>query len=109
MCALQLGILPELEKSADGIAQHLELLLHSLKSTLNQMSSLTLDCTTVFSDSVDYTCETVNSCIKSTYVLMAKCEELSKSMSQLEPLKKEIEGLKRTLSKFEESLSTPLK
>ncbi|TNN15551.1 Neurogenic locus notch protein isoform 2 [Schistosoma japonicum] len=54
------------------------------------MSSLTLDCTTVFSDSVDYTCETVNSCIKSTYVLMAKCEELSKSMSQLEPLKKEI-------------------
>ncbi|KAH8862160.1 hypothetical protein KSF78_0007730 [Schistosoma japonicum] len=64
MCALQLGILPELEKSADGIAQHLELLLHSLKSTLNQMSSLTLDCTTVFSDSVDYTCETVNSCIK---------------------------------------------
>ncbi|VDP63449.1 unnamed protein product [Schistosoma mattheei] len=54
------------------------------------MSSLTLDCTTVFSDSVDYACETIGACIKSTYVLMAKCEELSKSMSQLEPLKKEM-------------------
>ncbi|CAH8515595.1 unnamed protein product [Schistosoma guineensis] len=109
MCALQLGILTELEKSAEGIANNLESLFRSLTSTLNQMSSLTLDCTTVFSDSVDYACETIGACIKSTYVLMAKCEELSKSMSQLEPLKKEIEGLKRTLSKFEEALSTPLK
>ncbi|CAH8476618.1 unnamed protein product [Schistosoma turkestanicum] len=73
------------------------------------MSTLTLDCTAVFSDSVEYTCETIGSCIKSTYVLMAKCEELSKSMSQLGPLQKEIESIKRTLSKFEEALNTPLK
>ncbi|XP_018644805.1 unnamed protein product [Schistosoma mansoni] len=90
MCALQLDILPKLEESAERIANHLDALLRSLTSTLNQMSSLTLDCTTVFLDSVDYACETVSACIKSTYVLMAKCEELSRSMSQLEPLKKEM-------------------
>ncbi|CAH8511608.1 unnamed protein product [Schistosoma bovis] len=64
MCALQLGILTELEKSAEGIANNLDSLLRSLTSTLNQMSSLTLDCTTVFSDSVDYACETIGACIK---------------------------------------------
>ncbi|CAH8497710.1 unnamed protein product [Heterobilharzia americana] len=90
MCALQLSVLPELEKNAAALAIQLDTLLQSLTSALNQMSSLTLDCTTVFSNSVDYTCETISACIKSTYVLMAKCEELSRSMSQLEPLKKEV-------------------
>ncbi|CAH8510916.1 unnamed protein product [Schistosoma rodhaini] len=64
MCALQLDILPKLEESAEGIAKHLDALLRSLTSTLNEMSSLTLDCTTVFSDSVDYACETIGACIK---------------------------------------------
>ncbi|CAH8842071.1 unnamed protein product [Trichobilharzia szidati] len=107
--ALQLSILPKLEKDAEAVVRRIDVLLASLKSSLSQMSSLTLDCTNVFSDSVDYTCETISTCIKSTYVLMAKCEELSKSMSQLEPLKKEIESIKRTLSKFEEALYTSSK
>ncbi|CAH8510898.1 unnamed protein product [Schistosoma rodhaini] len=71
MCALQLDILPKLEESAEGIAKHLDALLRSLTSTLNEMSSLTLDCTTVFSDSVDYACETIGACIKNFYFLLS--------------------------------------
>ncbi|CAH8517025.1 unnamed protein product [Heterobilharzia americana] len=74
--------------SGDTFVSGFFVMLHH--SGCTKMSSLTLDCTTVFSNSVDYTCETISACIKSTYVLMAKCEELSRSMSQLEPLKKEV-------------------
>nr|CAH8842256.1 unnamed protein product [Trichobilharzia regenti] len=96
MVELHLSILPKLEKDAEAVVRRIDVLLASLKSSLSQEEALM---------KFGY----FSSMEMSTYVLMAKCEELSKSVSQLEPLKKEIESIKRTLSKFEETLFTSSK
>ncbi|CAL8086220.1 unnamed protein product [Calicophoron daubneyi] len=97
-------VLSALEDHAHSLDKELSRMLDSVRTCLHRMSSLTLDCTTVFASSVDLTCDTVDASIKTTYALMAKCEELSNTMKKLEPLEKEIEAVKSTLDKFEEAI-----
>lgn len=49
----------------------------------SQASALTVGCLETYRDAVCKTCDAVDYNIKSMYQLMAKCEELSKSMSVL--------------------------
>ncbi|KAF8563818.1 hypothetical protein P879_10195 [Paragonimus westermani] len=97
-------VLSDLESRARDLATQLDKLMISVHCGLHRISSLTLECVSVLADSVDVTCEAVDSSIKSTYSLMAKCEELSKSMTLLSPLEKEIEAVKCTLDKFESAV-----
>ncbi|KAF6773562.1 hypothetical protein AHF37_07209 [Paragonimus kellicotti] len=101
-------MLSDLESRARDLATQLDKLMISVHCGLHRISSLTLECVSVLADSVDLTCEAVDSSIKSTYSLMAKCEELSKSMALLPPLEKEMYPLfgavKCTLDKFESAV-----
>ncbi|KAF7234410.1 hypothetical protein EG68_11254 [Paragonimus skrjabini miyazakii] len=97
-------VLSDLESRARDLATQLDKLMISVHCGLHRISSLTLECVSVLADSVDVTCEAVDSSIKSTYSLMAKCEELSKSMALLSPLEKEIGAVKCTLDKFESAV-----
>ncbi|CAH8611894.1 unnamed protein product [Dicrocoelium dendriticum] len=104
---MNLKVLSELERHAHSLAVQLDRLLTSTQSSLDQMSGLTMDCTSTLSNSVDLTCDAVDASIKTTYALMAKCEELSKAVVQVKPLEKEIEAVKRTLDRFESLLKDP--
>lgn len=48
-----------------------------------QASALTVGCLETYRDAVCKTCDAVDHNIKSMYQLMAKCEELSKSMGPI--------------------------
>lgn len=50
---------------------------------LSQASALTVGCLETYRDAVCKTCDAVDHNIKSMYQLMAKCEELSKSMGPI--------------------------
>ncbi|TGZ75940.1 hypothetical protein CRM22_000107 [Opisthorchis felineus] len=102
LTALEPAALNTLELQARGLAENLDQLLGSVHSALHRMSGLTVDCVSVFANSVELTCDSVDASIKNTYALMAKCEELSKSMAQLIPLEKEISTVKCTLDRFED-------
>ncbi|GAA50682.1 BLOC-1- complex subunit 6 [Clonorchis sinensis] len=102
LTALEPAALNTLELQARGLAENLDQLLGSVHSALHRMSELTVECVSVFANSVELTCDSVDASIKNTYALMAKCEELSKSMAQLVPLEKEISTVKCTLDRFED-------
>ncbi|KOC59344.1 Uncharacterized protein C17orf59 like protein [Habropoda laboriosa] len=83
--------------SVDALTENLAAILHSVNDHLNvtfsfafqyfiilsqcsQASALTVGCLETYRDAVCKTCDAVDHNIKSMYQLMAKCEELSKSM-----------------------------
>ncbi|KAG1670095.1 BLOC-1-related complex subunit 6 [Nymphon striatum] len=77
------AIINDLESHAYKVASTVDTMLENLTGTLHSMSSLTVDCMDIYKDSVCKTCDVVDSNIKSMYQLMAKCEELNKSMSSV--------------------------
>lgn len=54
-----------------------------LRRNYFQASALTVACLETYRDAVCKTCDAVDHNIKSMYQLMAKCEELSKSMGSI--------------------------
>ncbi|XP_061186663.1 uncharacterized protein LOC133194770 [Saccostrea echinata] len=95
----------ELEMAAKRVADNVDLLMGNLKSNLHKMSAITVGCLDAYKKSVDATCDSVDSSIKSMYALMAKCEELSKSMQPVYQLANQIKEIKRLLDRFESQLS----
>lgn len=59
------------------------LIIHLIYLFIAQVSALTVDCLETYRDAVCKTCDAVDHNIKSMYQLMAKCEELSKSMGPI--------------------------
>lgn len=95
----------ELEMAAKRVADNVDLLMGNLRSNLHKMSAITVGCLDAYKKSVDTTCDSVDSSIKSMYALMAKCEELSKSMQPVYQLGNQIKEIKRLLDRFESQLS----
>lgn len=91
----------DLEMHALKVADNLDLLMGNLKSNLHKMSAITVGCLSAYKTSVDTTCDSVDSSIKSMYALMAKCEELSNSMKPVNKLAEQIKEIKRLLDRFE--------
>lgn len=58
-----------------------------------QASALTVGCLETYRDAVCKTCDAVDHNIKSMYQLMAKCEELSKSMGPIYKLAEQMQVL----------------
>ncbi|KAK3102373.1 hypothetical protein FSP39_010897 [Pinctada imbricata] len=85
----------ELEMQARKVADSIDLLMGNLKSNLYKMSAITVGCLDAYKTSVDTTCDSVDSSIKSMYALMAKCEELSNSMKPVYKLANQMYPLKR--------------
>ncbi|KAF5396466.1 hypothetical protein PHET_10508 [Paragonimus heterotremus] len=62
-------VLSDLESRARDLATQLDKLMISVHCGLHRISSLTLECVSVLADSVDITCEAVDSSIKVSVVL----------------------------------------
>lgn len=94
----------DLETQAKQVADRLDHMMASLRSNLHKMSALTSGCLDAYKKSVDSTCDAVDGSIKSMYALMAKCEELGKSMTPIYQLADQIKEIKRLLDIFENKL-----
>lgn len=95
----------DLEMHALQVADNLDLLMGNLRSNLHKMSAITVGCLSAYKTSIDTTCDSVDSSIKSMYALMAKCEELSNSMKPVNRLAEQIKEIKRLLDRFESQIS----
>lgn len=95
----------ELEMNARKVADSVDLMMGNIRSNLHKMSAITVGCLEAYKTSVDITCDSVDSSIKSMYALMAKCEELSKTMEPVHQIGAQIKEIKRILDLFEAQLS----
>lgn len=99
-------ILNDLENEARRIASSVDTLTESLAGILRSISALTVDCVEIYRDAVCKTCDAVDSNIKAMYQLMAKCEELSKTMKPIYKLADDIKEVKRLLDTLESAASS---
>ncbi|KAJ1521552.1 hypothetical protein ONE63_003209 [Megalurothrips usitatus] len=97
-------ILNDLENEARRIATSVDTLTESLAGILRSISALTVDCVEIYRDAVCKTCDAVDSNIKAMYQLMAKCEELSKTMKPIYKLGDDIKEVKRLLDTLESAV-----
>ncbi|XP_012280198.1 BLOC-1-related complex subunit 6 isoform X2 [Orussus abietinus] len=99
------NVLNELEMEARKVATSVDSLTENLAAILHSASALTVGCLETYRDAVCKTCDTVDHNIKSMYQLMAKCEELSKSMGPVYKLAEQIKEMKRMLELFESAMN----
>ncbi|KDR14297.1 hypothetical protein L798_11888, partial [Zootermopsis nevadensis] len=99
------NVLNDLEIEVRRVATSVDTLTENLAGILRSVSALTVECLEVYRDAVCKTCDAVDSNIKSMYQLMAKCEELSKSMKPIYKLAEQIKGIKRLLDLFENAMN----
>lgn len=95
------AIINDIETHARHIATSVDTLIENLTGTLHSISALTVDCVETYRDAVCKTCDAVDANIKSMYQLMAKTEELSKSMKPIYKLQEQIKEVRRLLDMFE--------
>nr|SVE88332.1 EOG090X0FS7 [Daphnia similis] len=93
--------LAQLERDARSIAASVDGLTEHLAVSLHTISAVTAQSLTVYKDSVCKTCDAMDSNIKSMYQLMAKCEELSKSMTPIYKLADQVKEIKKLLDIME--------
>ncbi|CAG5100831.1 Similar to Borcs6: BLOC-1-related complex subunit 6 (Rattus norvegicus) [Cotesia congregata] len=99
------NVLNELELEARKIATSVDSLTENLAAILHSASAVTVDCLESYRDAVCKTCDGVDHNIKSMYQLMAKSEELSKSMGSIYKLADQIKTIKRLLDLFEGAIN----
>ncbi|XP_012136407.1 BLOC-1 related complex subunit 6 isoform X2 [Megachile rotundata] len=99
------NVLNELEMEARKVATSVDALTENLAAILHSASALTVGCLETYRDAVCKTCDAVDHNIKSMYQLMAKCEELSKSMGPVYKLADQIKEVKRMLELFESAMN----
>lgn len=98
-------LLEDLELEASILAASVDSLTENLAETLHGISALTVDSLEVYRDVVCKTCDSVDANIKAMYQLMAKCEEMSKSMSAVYKLAAHVKNIKHLLDLLEASPS----
>ncbi|XP_077261434.1 BLOC-1 related complex subunit 6 isoform X3 [Temnothorax americanus] len=103
--SLDHNVLNELEMEARKVATSVDALTENLAAILQNASALTVGCLETYRDAVCKTCDAVDHNIKSMYQLMAKCEELSKSMGPIYKLAEQIKEMKRMLELFESAMN----
>ncbi|XP_076276901.1 BLOC-1 related complex subunit 6 isoform X1 [Lasioglossum baleicum] len=99
------NILNELEMEARKVATSVDALTENLAAILHSASALTVGCLETYRDAVCKTCDAIDYNIKSMYQLMAKCEELSKSMGPVYKLAEQVKEMKRMLELFENAMN----
>lgn len=92
---------PDLEKQCKRVADSLDLMFGHLAGTLHNMSAITVGHTQTYRDAVEKAGITVDQCVRSMYALMAKCEELQKTMQTTRELANQIKSIKRQLDELE--------
>uniref|UniRef100_A0A224XUG9 BLOC-1-related complex subunit 6 C-terminal helix domain-containing protein n=1 Tax=Panstrongylus lignarius TaxID=156445 RepID=A0A224XUG9_9HEMI len=97
----QVTLVEELEAEACVLAASVDSLAEALSETLHGISALTVDCLETYRDVVCKACDSIDNNIKAMYQLMAKCEEMSKSMQHVHKLAAHIKNIKHLLDMFE--------
>ncbi|KAL4645958.1 BLOC-1-related complex subunit 6 isoform X2 [Arapaima gigas] len=95
------GVLLDLQKQAQDVAQSVDLVMRGLGRTIQNMTALSVGYIQTYRDSVDSVGESVDMSIKGMYTLMARCEELDRSMQPIHSLAKQIRDIKQTLDVLE--------
>lgn len=94
-------VLLDLHRHTQEVAQSVEAMMKSLNGTIQNMTALSVGYIQTYRDSVDSLGESVDMSIKGMYTLMARCEELDRSMQPIHGLAAQIRDIKRTLDALE--------
>lgn len=101
---LDSNVLSDLEIEAQYLAANIDNLTENLANLLNSIGSITADNVCVYQNSVSKLTDTIDSNIKSMYSIIAKSEEISKSMHKAEQMASRIREIRRLVDMFEASL-----
>ena len=94
----------DIEKHAKYLAACVDAMVENLSGVLHSASGLTVETLETYRDGVCKTCDEVDNNIKSMYQLMAKVEELNKSMTPVYKVNDQIKELKHLLDIYESCL-----
>lgn len=94
-------LLASLENDARLLATSVDGLVENLSGILQSISALTVETIETYRDGVCKTCDEVDNNIKSMYQVMAKVEELNKSMAPAYKLGEQLKEIKRLLDMYE--------
>ncbi|KAM9855446.1 BLOC-1-related complex subunit 6 [Aulostomus maculatus] len=95
------AVLVDLQRHTQEVAHSVEMMMRSLNGTIQNMTALSVGYIQTYRDSVDSLGESVDMSIKGMYTLMARCEELDRSMQPIHGLAAQIRDIKRTLDTLE--------
>lgn len=101
---LDSNVLNDLEIEAQYLAANIDNLTENLANLLHSISSITADNVEVYKNSVTKLTDTIDSNIKSMYSIIAKSEEISKSMNKAEQMATRIREIRRLVDLFESTL-----
>lgn len=101
---LDSNVLSDLEIEAQYLAANVDSLTENLANLLHSISSITADNVEVYKNSVTKLTDTIDSNIKSMYSIIAKSEEISKSMYKAEQMATRIREIRRLVDMFEAAL-----
>jgi BLOC-1 related complex subunit 6 len=101
---LDSNVLSDLEIEANYLAANIDNLTENLANLLHSISSITADNVEVYKNSVTKLTDTIDSNIKSMYSIIAKSEEISKSMHKAEQMAARIREIRRLVDMFEAAL-----
>merc|ERR1719341_452236 len=96
----------DIERQARRLATDVDNVTENLACILQSISALTVETVETYRDGVCKTCDAVDDNIKGMYQLMAKWEELNKSMGPAYKLSTELKEIKRLLDVYEATLPT---
>uniref|UniRef100_A0A182J6X5 BLOC-1-related complex subunit 6 C-terminal helix domain-containing protein n=1 Tax=Anopheles atroparvus TaxID=41427 RepID=A0A182J6X5_ANOAO len=98
------NVLNEIEREAQALAASVDNLSESLCSVLHSISSITADNVEIYKNAVTKLTDCMDANIKCMYTIMAKAEEISKTMKPAEALAVRIREIKRLVDMFESNL-----
>lgn len=93
--------LADIEIEAQYLAANVDNLTENLTNLLHSISAITADNVEVYKQSVTKLTDTIDGNIKSMYSIIAKSEEISKSMRKAEQLSVRIKEVRRLVDMFE--------
>jgi BLOC-1 related complex subunit 6 len=96
--------LADIEIEAQYLAANVDNLTENLTNLLHSISAITADNVEVYKHSVTKLTDTIDGNIKSMYSIIAKSEEISKSMKKAENLAVRIKEVRRLVEMFETTL-----
>lgn len=94
----------DIERHAKYLAACVDSMVENLSGVLQSASALTVGTLETYRDGVCKTCDEVDNNIRSMYQLMAKVEELNKSMTPVYKVNDQIKELKQLLDIYESCL-----
>jgi len=100
-------LIEDVERQARRLATDVDNVVENLACVLQSISAITVETVETYRDGVCKTCDAVDDNIKGMYQLMAKWEELNKSMGPAYRLSSQIKDIKKLLDVMELALPNP--